>query len=111
MSQASPSTYPMEYYGPKKEKKMGWIKKIVRNWLIGDVYNSENTQLQHRQMPYLESRCINFNVFRAKGGFIIETKNYKIETDCANNTLYIITEDLDIGTEIGKILAMECLRN
>ena len=55
-------------------------------------------------------RAINFTVYVANGGRIVETRKYDRKTDRHNNGLYIITNDQDFGREIDKIIVMEGLK-
>lgn len=58
----------------------------------------------------LSSQGMNFTVYRANGGHIIEHRIYDRKTDRNNNSLHIITDDKDLGEEIGKIITFENLR-
>jgi hypothetical protein len=49
-------------------------------------------------------------VYKANGGVVVETKRYDMRKDEDRNSLYVITEDKDLGEEIGKIITMENLR-
>ena len=53
---------------------------------------------------------LNFRVHFADGGRIVQMNHYNNRTDKSSSNLYIITEDKDIGTELGKIITMEGLR-
>jgi len=55
-------------------------------------------------------RGIRFNVYKATGGTIIETQFYDRQRDRHHNALHVITEDKDIGKELGKIITMESLK-
>ena len=59
----------------------------------------------------IESNGMNFTVYKASGGHIIEHRVYDRKTDRNNNSLHIITDDKDLGEEIGKIITFESLRN
>jgi hypothetical protein len=59
----------------------------------------------------IESNGMNFTVYRANGGHVIETRSYDRHKDRNNMGLHIITDDKDIGDEIGKIITFENLRN
>lgn len=63
---------------------------------------------QRRAMPAISMPGINFNVFRANGGLVVEVYPINRDNSC-NPTLYIITEDQDFGTEISKIYTIEQL--
>jgi hypothetical protein len=55
-------------------------------------------------------RGIRFNVYKATGGTIIETSFYDRQRDRHHSSLHVITEDKDIGKELGKIITMESLK-
>jgi hypothetical protein len=49
-------------------------------------------------------------VYKASGGIVIETRAYDERKDRNNLGLYVITEDQDVGYEIGKIITYENLK-
>ncbi len=55
-------------------------------------------------------RAIQFTVYTANGGRVVETRRYDRKTDRYSNGLYVITSDQDFGREIDKIITMESLR-
>lgn len=59
----------------------------------------------------IDSNGMNFTVYRANGGHVIETRVYDRHKDRNNNGLHIITDDKDLGEEIAKIITFEHLRN
>lgn len=59
----------------------------------------------------IESRGMNFTLYRANGGYIIEHRVYDHKTDRNNNSLHIITEEKNLGEEIAKIITFENLRS
>lgn len=58
----------------------------------------------------IDSHGMNFTVYRANGGHVIETRMYDKRVDRNNNGLHIITDDKDLGQEIGRIITFEHLR-
>ena len=54
---------------------------------------------------------MNFTVYRANGGHVIETRQYERKRDENNYGLHIITDDKDLGEEISKIITFERLRS
>ena len=62
------------------------------------------------ERPSIDSNGFNIKVYRATGGTIIETRKYDTKRDSSNTGLYIITDDKDLGEEIGKIITMEGLK-
>jgi hypothetical protein len=55
-------------------------------------------------------RAIQFTVYNANGGRVVETRRYDRKTDRNTNGLYVINNDADFGHEIDKIITMEALR-
>lgn len=55
-------------------------------------------------------RALQFTVYVANGGRVVETRKYDKKTDRNTNGLYVINNDADFGKEIDKIITMESLR-
>lgn len=94
--------------------------KFIFKWLASKMKNSledESELASHGSRlvavaeDSLNSRGMNFTVYRASGGHIIEHRVYDKKTDRNNNSLHIITDDKDLGEEIGKIITFESLRS
>jgi hypothetical protein len=95
----------------KKKMKLT-LKQKLRNWLMeeeSDDYESVTLSIDDIN-PSLESNGFRLQVYKAKGGVIVETRNYDPRKDENRNSLYVVTEDKDLGEEIGKIITMENLR-
>lgn len=99
---------------------MSWAKKKVRQWLAEDtekeeyVSNGVAKASAYIGSPYsnrLDAPGINFRVCKATGGYVVETSSYDPNTDRTRANLHIITDEQDMGQEIGKILTMEALRH
>lgn len=60
--------------------------------------------------PSIDSPGMNFTVYRASGGHIIETRTYDRHKDRNNHGLHIITDDKELGEEIAKIITFENLK-
>ncbi len=58
----------------------------------------------------IESRGFNLKVVKANGGTIVEVSRYEISKDRNGCGVYVITDDKDLGDEIGKIITMEGLK-
>ena len=52
----------------------------------------------------------NIKVYRASGGTVIETNMYDQVKDREHRGLFVVTDDKDLGEELGKIITMENLR-
>jgi hypothetical protein len=97
---------------------MKWLKKMVINWVREDwdnVRSETMTSNSRNRIPVppqeINSNGMNFTVYRANGGHIIEHRVYDRRLDNTNNNLHIITDDKDLGEEIGKIITYEQLRS
>lgn len=53
---------------------------------------------------------LNFRMYKAENGHVMEVRHYDRRTDRHNNKLYLITDDQDLGAEISKIITVESLR-
>ena len=92
------------------------IKKWLYNWLNSVNDNRKMARLESVEQPLvsssrIESRGMNFSVYRANGGYVIEHRVYDRKTDRSDNSLHIITDEKDLGEEIAKIITFENIRN
>ena len=91
----------------RKEMKLTW-KQRFRNWL-NDSDDSDIPQIAVSD-DKLSSEGMRLHVYKASGGFVVETRKYDHKMDRHNTTLHVITETEDLGDRIGKIIMMEALR-
>lgn len=95
----------------KKATKMKLtLKQRIRNWLNDDGDELENIVGQDIEPARLDSDGMRLQIYKASGGFVVETRNYDRRTDRHNNTMHVITENQDLGEALGKIVMMEALR-
>ena len=109
-------------------KKPGFIKK----WLYKIAEEAWNNKKQDQEISLIEmgtisksgrglridnspsidqpERAIQFTVYNASGGRVVETRRYDKRTDRHTTGLYVITSDTDFGREIDKIITMESLK-
>jgi hypothetical protein len=104
-----------------KKKKIGFIKrwmfKAVKEAYDQDRQGEVNLsadimqpQISVRKEIDQPDRAVQFTVYTANGGRVIETRRYDRKTDRHINNLYVITREQDFGREIDKIITMEALR-
>ena len=55
------------------------------------------------------NRGMNFTVFNATGGKVIQLTTYDPRTDRTNSNLYIVTDNETLGEELGLIITRESL--
>ena len=85
------------------------LKERFRDWLMDDGIIADIESL-HIDTSSLHTTPMNLSIYRAAGGTIVETRCYDRKSDENNYRLHIITDDKDLGAEIGKIITMETLR-
>jgi hypothetical protein len=110
----------------KKIKKPGFIDR----WLFKRLQNGaafeqsqQNEKVSNMKLgagiaidrggPSIDQpdRAIQFTVYNANGGRVVETRRYDKKSDRNSNGLYIITSEQDFGKEIDKIITMEHLKS
>lgn len=57
------------------------------------------------------ARGMNFSLYSASGGYIVEYRRFDEKRGENINNLHIINTDDDLGERIGQIVTMELLRN
>ena len=95
--------------GLKKEMKLT-LKQRFYNWLTDRDSDTDYAVHEAPMADTLSSNGIRFNLYKAHGGFVVETRFYDERNDRNTNKMYVITEDKDLGEELGKIITMESLR-
>jgi hypothetical protein len=69
--------------------------------------NSTPRRVEHN---YDDESVINFKVYGANGGKIVETSRYDDKKDTESIRRYVIDENADLGESLSKIVTMEYLR-
>jgi hypothetical protein len=98
---------------------MNWFKKMVIRWVREDWDSasqknciSEKLVASRDVEPVAESDPIlNFRVFSAVGGKIVEFRRYDRQRDRHETQTYIITNEQDFGDRIAKIATMESIKS
>lgn len=92
---------------------MKWLKQKFRNWVLEDDRDGPQLAISKARIGINRSpdvQGINFSVYPAQGGRIIEVRTYDDRKDLHHNKLYIVRDDQDLGKEIDHIITLECLR-
>jgi len=92
----------------RKEKVKLTFKQRIRNWIMSDDYEQDVPQLV--EADRLASEGMRLQVYKASGGYVIETRSYDHNKDRNLNSMHVITEDQDLGDALGKIVMMEALK-
>lgn len=75
---------------------------------MGQIKMSSGAAMVERGMG--SDADLNFRMYKAENGHVMEVRHYDRRTDRHNNKLYLITDDQDLGAEISKIITVESLR-
>ena len=89
------------------------MKKWLRKKLLNIIYSEEKepTGVLVKEGESINSDpVLQFRVFGAVGGKVVEFSHYDRRTDRRNSTTYIITDDQDFGDRISKIATLESLK-
>ena len=94
------------------------IKYKFRNWLRNWLYNFDTPKQALSSSSRVDAvdngpdhdKCLNFRVWFANGGKVIQTNKYDRLKDRSTTSMYVITEEQELGRELDKIITMESLR-
>ena len=95
---------------------MNWLKRKVIKWVRDDWEDSrKESGIAIRARDVEAGMCdaepvLNFRVFSAVGGQVVEFRRYDRKTDRSDTSTYIIHKDDDFGEKISKIANLELLR-
>ena len=101
------STRKYQTKGPNMFKRM--IRGLV-TWSMSDRHDEEIQLAERPDEVRISATGIRFEVYRANGGTVIETRRNDRRTGDSLFELHVISGDQDIGDEIGKIITMESLK-
>ncbi len=92
----------------KKEMKLS-LKQRLRNWLM------DSNEVHADQGIYVEedkfhSDGIRLQIYKASGGYVVETRSYDRKSDRNNHSMHVINEQEDLGDRLSKIVMMEAMR-
>ena len=103
---------------------MKWFKRMVIKWVREDWEHARNDQPEDCYPGPKLSRAnavstgrgidsdptLQFKVYSAVGGKVVEFNRYDPKTDRNDRQVYIIGKDEDFGEKIAKISMLESLR-
>jgi len=92
----------------RKQKVKLTFKQRIRNWLMREEVEEDAPQLV--EASSLSSEGMRLQIYKANGGYVVETRNYDNRTDRHYCTMHVITEEQDLGDSLGKIVMMEALK-
>jgi len=101
---------------------MNWFKRMVVKWVRDDWENARQEQDCYpspkiASMNSVSTRDVNsdptlqFKVYNAIGGKVVEFSRYDRKSDRAFHDIYIIGKNEDFGEKIAKIAMLEVLKD
>ena len=93
---------------------MIWLKRKLAKWV--NEYNNEpkpsrELVISADSESVGSEPILNFKVFPAVGGRVVEFRYYDRKIDRSHTTTYIITNDQDFGERISKIATLEVMKS
>jgi hypothetical protein len=104
---------------------MNWFKRIIVKWVREDWDNARQEQdcypstkmSRGNPISTISGRAnvdseptLQFKVYSAVGGKIVEFSRYDPKSDRTDRQIYIIGKDEDFGEKIARISTLEALR-
>ena len=95
---------------------MKWFKRKLRKWVneVRDYDDNEKSTVacsRDTEATVCDADpVLNFRVFSAVGGRVVEFRTYDRVKDRTNTTTYIIHKDDDFGDKIAKIATLESMK-
>ena len=81
----------------RKQKVKLTLKQRFRNWLMNDRDEMEQDIPQVVEGSRLDSDGMRLQIYRANGGYVVETRTYDRHKDRNNNSMHIITDIDDLS--------------
>ena len=86
------------------------IKGLV-TWSMNERHQEEIQLAERSDEVRISASGIRFEVYRANGGTVIETRRNDRRSGDSIYELHVVAGDQDIGQEIGRIITMEALKS
>jgi len=89
-----------------------WFKNKVISWAREDknIIRPESIASASVRGRRIEQDGMNFTLYTANGGYVIEYSTYDRKTDIRDTALHLIHNDQDLGQSIAHIITLEMLR-
>jgi hypothetical protein len=92
----------------RKQKVKLTFRQRIRNWLNKDDYDEDVPQVV--EADRLSSEGMRMQIYKASGGYVVETRSYDSHKDRHYNNIHIVTDNDNLGDSLGKIVMMEALK-
>jgi hypothetical protein len=95
----------------REKVKMGFFRRKFMEWCKHAWDEQYATKGLVRADDYVDSEPqLNFKIYSATGGHIMEFRRYDRKTDRSDNQLYVINADDDMGERVARIVNMEMMK-
>ncbi len=92
-------------------KTMNWLRRKLRRWLNEeDILLSRPEVVHERDRSSPSQNGMNFCLYTAVGGHILESRVYNQKTDRTEGTLYMIHEDEDFAKQVAQAIMLEQMK-
>lgn len=104
-----------EGYDTKKKVKMGFFRRKFMEWSKRAWEDSQSENYSGAIAVKSDSSVdsdpqLNFKIYGATGGHVMEFRRYDKKTDRYDNQLYVISTDDDMGERVARIVNMEMMK-
>jgi hypothetical protein len=93
---------------------MKWLKRKIRDWVrdANEEMEISSKLIASRDVEAVSDAepILNFRVFSAVGGRVVEFRQYDRQKDRTHTQTYIITNEQDFGERISKIATIESMK-
>lgn len=95
----------------ENQYKVSAKEKYALGVSAGTSINLVGAQIGRGHDHTLESHPdLNFRMFRAENGYVMEVRQYDKRTDRHSINMHIIPDDVDLGSSIAHIITIESLK-
>jgi hypothetical protein len=91
-------------------KTMNWLRRKLRRWLNEEDILLSRPEVVERDRSSPSQNGMNFCLYTAVGGHILESRTYNSKTDRTEGTLYMIHEDEDFAKQVAQAIMLEQMK-
>jgi hypothetical protein len=92
---------------------MNFLKKLVIKWVREDWESARGEKglvAVSAENRVDDDPVLNFRIYNAQNGKILEFNKYDRKTDRSDRSIYIVEKDKDVVEYVGKCVSLELLR-
>ena len=90
---------------------MNWLKRKLKRWIQEeDCYATNGVAIATVRSNEIDMEGLAFSVMPARGGTVVQIRQYDRKLDRSNSITHVIPDGEDIAERIGQIVSMEIFR-